>query len=188
MRRTAQAEVPGRPGYREHGERTRSVVLALLAPIFLVGLPALFVGLGARLDQHLRWVPAPPDPVTLMLGIPMVLAGLGLGVWSNYRLFTHGRGTPLPVMPTQVLITEAPYSCSRNPMALGAIVLYLGVAVLSRSMGAALLVGLASAALLAFIRFSEEPVLAARFGEAYRDYRRRTPFLVPRPPGLRRGG
>jgi protein-S-isoprenylcysteine O-methyltransferase Ste14 len=171
---------PGRGG-AEHSERTRSLVLVLLAPIFLVALPALFIGLGARLDEQLRWAPVPPEPANLILGIPLVLIGGGLGLWSNYRLFTTGRGTPLPVMPTHVLIVDPPYTRTRNPMALGAILLYLGVAVLVRSPGAALLVLLCTAGLLTYIRFAEEPVLAARFGQEYVDYRRRTPFLVPRP-------
>jgi protein-S-isoprenylcysteine O-methyltransferase Ste14 len=162
-------------------------VLVLLAPIFLVALPAAFVGFGARIDQHLQWAPVPPHPINAILGLPMILTGFALGLWSNYRLFTHGRGTPLPVMPTQELIVEPPYTRTRNPMALGAVAMYLGVAVLCRSPGAALLVGLCAAALLTYIRLGEEPVLVARFGQEYADYRRRTPFLVPRPRCRRRG-
>lgn len=176
---------PGGPGRGEHSERVRAVVLVLLAPIFLIALPVLFTGLGALLDQQLQWPPVPPLPVNLILGLPMVLSGGALGLWSNHRLFTTGRGTPLPVMPTQELIVEAPYTRTRNPMALGAIVMYLGVAVLIQSLGAVLVVLLCAAALLAYIRLFEERTTAARFGQAYLDYRRRTPFLVPRPPGCR---
>jgi len=38
---------------------------------------------------------------------------------------TRGRGTPLPVMPTQELLTEGPFRYSRNPMTLGTILAYL---------------------------------------------------------------
>lgn len=172
------------PGY---SERTRCVVLMVLAPVFVVALPALFVALGGALDQRMQWPAAPTEPANLVIGVPMVLAGIALGLWSNYRLFTAGRGTPLPLMPTQELVDEPPYTRSRNPMALGAISLYLGVGILVRSVGAVLVVLLCATALLTYIRLSEERVMTARFGAQYLQYRRRTPFLLPRMWTLRRG-
>lgn len=174
-----------RHGSREHSEGARSVTLILLAPVFLLALPCLFVGLGALVDRRMPWAPMPSPPVNLIAGLPLILAGCLLGLWSNYRLLTTGRGTPLPTMPTQQLIVEPPYTYSRNPMALGAIGMYVGVAVLFRSPGAMLLVLLCAAALLTYIRIGEERTLAARFGSGYVDYRRRTPFLIPRPRGRR---
>jgi protein-S-isoprenylcysteine O-methyltransferase Ste14 len=168
------------PRRHEHGPRARSVVLVLLAPVFLLGLPCLVVGLGARIDLLLQARPVPPVPVNLVVGILLIGAGCLLGLWSNERLFTAGRGTPLPVMPTQQLVVQPPYTYVRNPMALGAIAMYLGVALLFQSLGAILVVLLLSAALLAYIRLSEERQLVARFGRGYVEYRRRTPFLIPR--------
>jgi protein-S-isoprenylcysteine O-methyltransferase Ste14 len=171
----------------EHGQRSRSAVLILLAPVFLVALPALFIGLGTRVDQQMGRSPVPPPPANFIVGIPLILAGGALGLWSNHRIFTTGRGTPLPLMPTQELIIEPPYTFTRNPMALGAISLYLGFALLVRSLGTVLVVLLCAAALLTYIRFIEERELAAGFGPEYLDFRRRTPFLFPRMATLRRG-
>lgn len=168
------------PRRHEYGQRARSVVLVLLAPVFLLGLPFLVVGLGARIDRLLQMRPAPPVPVNLVVGLLLIGAGCLLGLWSNERLFTAGRGTPLPVMPTQELVVEPPYTYVRNPMALGAIGMYLGVALLFRSLGGILVVLILSAALLTYIRISEERQLVARFGRGYLEYRRRTPFLIPR--------
>ena len=67
-------------------------------------------------------------------------------------------------------------------MALGAIVLYLSVSLIMGSPGAALLVLLGAAVLLAYIRLVEEKEMVARFGDEYLVYRRRVPFLIP---GLR---
>lgn len=187
MPRSAQTNVPKARRGHEYSQRSRSVVLMLLAPIFLVALPALFIGLGARLDGLMDLPPGPPPPVNLIAGLPLILGGGALGLWCNYRLFTVGRGTPLPLMPTQELIVEPPYTWSRNPMALGAISAYLGVAILARSLGAAVVVLLCAAALLTYIRFGEERGMTARFGTQYLQYRRRTPFLVPRMSTLRRG-
>jgi len=39
--------------------------------------------------------------------------------------------------------------------------------------------------LLAYIRFIEEKELEVRFGQDYVDYKRTTPFLLPRGPLLR---
>ena len=187
MPRSAHTNVPKAPRGHEYSERSRSVVLILLAPIFLVALPALFIGLGARLDVLMDLPPGPPPPVNLIVGLPLILVGGALGLWSNYRLFTAGRGTPLPLMPTQELIVEPPYTWSRNPMALGAISGYLGVAALIRSLGAIVVVLMCAAALMTYVRFGEERGMAARFGTEYLQYRRRTPFLLPRMWTPRRG-
>ena len=187
MPTSAQTNAPRAWRGRAYSERSRSLVLLLLAPIFLIALPAVFIGLGARLDQQMNLPPGPPPPIHLIVGIPLTLAGGGLGLWSNHRLVTTGRGTPLPLMPTQELIAEPPYAWSRNPMALGAIGLYLGVATLVRSLGALVVVLLCGAALLTYIRFGEERGLAARFGTQYLQYRRRTPFLLPHMRTLCRG-
>jgi protein-S-isoprenylcysteine O-methyltransferase Ste14 len=111
----------------------------------------------------------------------VALSGWLLALWTIYVQFTLGRGTPVPVMATQELLVEPPYAYSRNPMALGAILAYLGASVAAGSAGAALLVGAAAGALLTYIRLFEEREMVARFGEAYLAYRRRTPFLLPGP-------
>lgn len=174
-----QTSQPGRRHSHEYSQRARSVLLLLLAPVFLFALPALFVALGAALDQRMQWPATPGQPANLIVGVPLILAGIALGLWSNYRIFTAGRGTPLPLMPTQELVVEPPYTCSRNPMALGAVSSYLGVATLFRSPGAMVVVLLCAAALLTYIRVVEERGMIARFGPSYLAYRQRTPFLFP---------
>jgi protein-S-isoprenylcysteine O-methyltransferase Ste14 len=163
----------------EYSPRTRFVAMLCLAPIFLFALPWLVVHLGARLDQRMQWTPVPSRPVNLIVGFLMILPSGLLGLWANHRQFTTGRGTPVPLMATQELIVEPPYTFSRNPMALGAIGLYLGVALLFQSIGAVILVLLFAAALLTYIRLGEEKEMVARFGPQYLAYRQRTPFLIP---------
>jgi protein-S-isoprenylcysteine O-methyltransferase Ste14 len=165
---------------REYGPKARLALLAVAGVVFLVILPWALVSLGARLDRALGWPALRYPPANAILGGLMVLAGWLLGLWTNYVQFTLGRGTPVPVMATQQLIVRPPYAYCRNPMALGAIVAYLGVSVVAGSPGAALLWLLGAVALLAYIRLVEEKEMAARFGEAYRAYRRRVPFIIPR--------
>ena len=154
--------------------------MLFLAPVFLFLLPCLFIRLGARLDQTMDWSPLPPPPVNFIVGLLLIVPSGMLGLWANHRQFTTGRGTPVPLMATQELIVEPPYTYTRNPMALGAIGMYLGVALLLRSLGAAIVVLLFAAALLAYIKRGEEREMVARFGPEYLAYRQRTPFLLPR--------
>jgi protein-S-isoprenylcysteine O-methyltransferase Ste14 len=83
-------------------------------------------------------------------------------------------------MATQQLIVQKPYNYCRNPMALGAIVLYLGVAILIGSISAVVLVLIWAVLLLVYIKFLEEKEMELRFGEAYREYRKQTPLFIPR--------
>jgi protein-S-isoprenylcysteine O-methyltransferase Ste14 len=117
-----------------------------------------------------------------IVGIIFLLAGAILGVWSNYVQFTIGRGTPIPLMATQELLIQKPYSYCRNPMALGTIIAYSGVAVILGSIPAFALVFLGSAILLTYIKFLEEKEMVARFGKPYEMYRKTTPFIFPRLP------
>ena len=167
---------------REYSPRQRMALLAVAGVFFIVILPLALIRLGGRLDRVLDWPAFLYPPANAILGGLLILAGWLLGIWANYVQFTLGRGTPVPVMATQKLIICPPYSYCRNPMALGAIVAYLGVSVVAGSPGAALLWFLGAAVLLAYIRLVEEKEMVARFGDEYLVYRRRVPFLIP---GLR---
>ncbi len=170
---------------REHGESARIAVMLPLGPVFLALLPAFVAGVGRRLDRRLGLRP-------LRIGIPgrvvgglLTAAGFSLGWWSVYTQLDRGRGTPLPMMPTRRLLTDGPFRYCRNPMTLGTILAYLGIAVAARTTAGIGLVLSLCAGLLVYLKRLEEPELAERFGEAYAAYRRTTPFLVPRLPGRR---
>ena len=83
-------------------------------------------------------------------------------------------------MATQELVVHPPYSYCRNPMALGAIALYLGLAIWLASPAAVDLVLLGAALLLTYIKFIEEQEMELRFGDGYVAYRQKTPFIIPR--------
>ena len=78
-------------------------------------------------------------------------------------------------------MTEGPFRYSRNPMTLGTILAYLGLAVVAGTTAGTVLVVSLAASLLVYLTRLEEGELAERFGEAYLAYRRETPFIVPRP-------
>ena len=86
----------------------------------------------------------------------------------------------MPLMATQKLIIQPPYTYCRNPMALGAIGMYLGAAILFRSIGAVTMVLLFASWLLIYIKRVEEKEMQSRFGQEYQTYKDQTSFLIPR--------
>ena len=65
-------------------------------------------------------------------------------------------------------------------MALGAIVFYIAISVWMGSVIALGLTVVVSCLFLIYIKMVEEKELEKRFGEEYRMYKRRTPFLIPK--------
>ncbi len=165
---------------QEYSPGRRLAALVMEGVVFLGILPAALAAFSSLLDRLLGWPPLAFGAANLILGSGLVAAGFLLGWWSVYVQFTVGRGTPVPVMATQQLIVQRPYSYCRNPMALGAIVAYLGVATLIGSLSAIALVLIGAALLLTYIKLLEEKEMESRFGEPYREYRKRTPFIIPR--------
>ena len=81
------------------------------------------------------------------------------------------------------LVTDGPFRWIRNPLYTAGALLFTGLGLISAS--GFLLVGAPVALVLVTIRLpSEEAELEKRFGDAYRDYVRRTGRFLPR---LRRG-
>jgi protein-S-isoprenylcysteine O-methyltransferase Ste14 len=164
----------------EYSLEKRLAAMPFLGIIFLGILPAGLVYLSRLLDNMFDLPSLAFGVINVILGCVLIGVGILLGLWSNYVQFTVGRGTPVPVMATQQLLTQKPYSYCRNPMALGAILLYLGVAILIGSISAVGLVVLFAVILLFYIKFLEEKEMELRFGDAYREYRKQTPFIIPR--------
>lgn len=117
------------------------------------------------------------DPVDLggwriPVGWTLVLLFVGWNGWSLWLFGRHQTGL-LPGQATQAMIEEGPYRLSRNPLYLGLLVLYVGLALLAPTVWG--LLALPAAVLLVLwgaIR-PEETFLHERFGTAYDDYARR---------------
>ena len=163
----------------EHPESTRTRVVMLLGPVFLGLLPAIVAGVGPRVDGRLGRQPLGPGAAARIVGGLLAVGGFSLGIWSVQAQVDRGRGTPLPMAPTQELLTDGPFRYCRNPMTLGAILAYLGIAIAARTTAGIALVLAFGASLLAYLKFLEEPELAERFGAQYLRYKRATPFIIP---------
>lgn len=133
-----------------------------------------------RLDPLLGLAPLPWRPLTLALGALLAVPGLFLLAGSNRLLRSLGNGANAFRLTRQVVAHDL-YRLTRNPMSLG---YYLATVSLSLLVGSSaltgyVLLGIIPAHLL-FLKFFEERELALRFGDAYREYQQRVPFLIPR--------
>lgn len=148
--------------------------------VFAYLIPLLIVKQGPRLDAILNLPAISPGIIRIFSGAILVLAGSFYALWSILSQLLRAGGTPLPVIPTQRLLVNGPFKQSRNPMTFGTILLYLGVGIISGSISSVILVLLFGGLLAVYLKLVEERELTARFGQEYLDYKRRTPFLIPR--------
>ncbi len=121
-----------------------------------------------------------PQVLTQVAGLALLAVGGLLFVASLRHLAGAGCGTLAPWDPPRRLVVRGPYRYVRNPMISGVGLLLLGeaAALLSRAHLTWALLFLGVNALQ--IPLVEEPALRKRFGEAYREYCRHVPRLVPR--------
>lgn len=162
------------------GPVAQAFILTLAGFLFLVLLPGLFVVACPRLDRWLGLSVVSSGPVWLAVGAVLFVPGAVLALSSVATQLTRGRGTPVPMLPTQTLLTVGPYRYTRNPMTLGTVLAYLGIAVGAASVtGVVLVLGLGGL-LVVYLKRVEEGELAERFGEEYVRYRATVPFMFPR--------
>lgn len=113
-----------------------------------------------------------------MSGVVMIALGIIGRLWAN--LYIAGR-------KSQTVVTDGPYSITRNP-------LYLFSALAAGGVGAqigsfATTIGFAALCALAFhvVILREERFLTAAFGKPYEDYMRKVPRFFPKPWLYREG-
>ena len=156
--------------------------MLLAGVLFLYLLPRLIAGGGSFLDQQLGLQPFNFGAINSILGISMMIVGFYFGFWSIHAQLTRAQGTPLPMLPTQKLLTDGPFRFCRNPMTFGTIVAYTGIGVYARTIsGIGIVLGFGMLLML-YLKLLEEKELAERFGEAYLKYKQEVPFIIPRLP------
>ena len=167
---------------KEHSAGTRIAATLMAGVIFVILLPYVVIVVGPALDRYLGLEGLQTGVLGIVLGGLMLLLGIFFGMWSNYTQLTIGRGTPLPVMPTQELLTSGPFAYCRNPMTLGTILAYLGLGIMVGTVAGVAIVLVLAGLLLFYLKRIEERELAERFGDAYLAYKREVPFIIPSLP------
>ena len=128
------------------------------------------------------WLTFSAATVVLLL-VALVFTGLGawLRIWGS--AYVGSRVVKSPAMhgagpDGRGMLADGPYRRTRNPLYLGTLLHTLGVAILMPPSGTIFAVSL----LWIFqvrLAMAEEPYLAARFGQAYIDYKAAVPRFLP---------
>lgn len=143
------------------------------------GIGVFYPGL-TKYDALLGMPSLPARPVWIGVGAVLLLGGMTLLVGSNRFLMKKGRGAAAFLL-TECLVSDGLYGRSRNPMSLGFYAVCLSVGMIAGSLAVTLGALLVIVPVHLFnLKYFEERELELRYGDAYADYRRRVPFLIPR--------
>jgi len=135
-----------------------------------------------HLDELVGLEPLPLKPLFLIAGIILAIPGLYFLGISNKLLRSLGSGANAFRLTKQIVEKDI-YKYIRNPMSLGYYLFSLSVGLMSGStlFTLSVLLGLIPAHVF-FLKFFEELELELRFGESYKEYKQKVPFLIPKLP------
>ena len=106
------------------------------------------------------------------LGIVLIGAGLGFGLWAR-MLFVQVGTTVKPFQESSELVVQGPFHITRNPMYLSLTTLLLGLGILLGSLTPFFVIPFFVWIINRRFIPAEESMLERRFGESYRAYRGR---------------
>jgi len=144
------------------------------------GLISIFYPGLTHLDGLVGINPLPLKPVFLIAGIILAIPGLYFLIISNKVLRDLGSGANAFRLTKQTVESDI-FKYTRNPMSLGYYLFSLGIGFISGStlVTGVVLLGLVPAHIF-FLKFFEELELELRFGESYKQYKQKVPFLIPK--------
>lgn len=156
----------------DHGEARGGWFTASYAAVFFFLAPGTTAGL-------VPWLITGWEDPDGLLGAVLVVLGLVAAAACFARFVREGRGTPAPSAPTERLVVGGLYRYVRNPMYLAVASMIGGQALLFRSWGVVLWLGVFLLAVFAFVRGYEEGALTEQFGDEYVAYRAAVPGWWP---------
>ncbi len=125
----------------------------------------------------LAWRFLPRHSSVVWLGASLILAGVAVAIWARWNL---GRNwsDKIVLKVDHELIQSGPYRYLRHPIYTGVLLAVAGTALtIGEWRGVAALVLLGTNY---YVKASkEEKILAANFGEAFAEHKRRTGFFLP---------
>jgi protein-S-isoprenylcysteine O-methyltransferase Ste14 len=113
---------------------------------------------------------ARPTLFSILLGVALVVTGMGIRIWAAGFLEKGG-----------ALCTDGPYRYVRHPLYAGSILAALGFVVMMNVIWGWVVILPSFLALYAAQVVAEERHLRSRYGEAYAEFARSVPMLVPLP-------
>ena len=135
----------------------------------IIYLAAIAVSVLLNLLHPLPWFGQPLSGILFALGWLMIAAFVALNI-SAIRAMRRAGTTVRPDRGTDHLVTDGPFSFTRNPLYVAGTMLVLGIGLVSGIVWFLLLAFLAAFTVQKLAIEREERHLRARFGEAYLDY------------------
>jgi len=167
---------------RDPSPRSAEWLTTFLHALIMALLGSAFIRAGMTYEAWRVWlIPLPPA-----VGIILVIVTGTAAAMAVLNLALRGLGAPFGIALSRRLAVDWLYAWTRNPMVLATLPLLLSIGLWIQSLGFLLwILLLVMPALLFFVVVYEERELEIRFGEGYREYRARTPLLIPRRPARR---
>lgn len=114
------------------------------------------------------------------VGLLPIVTGVLVVAVGTTSFAVVGKGTPSPLDPPRLLVTQGVYSLVRNPLYLGALLILLGESLFFGSLAILVYALLLWLCFHIFILFYEEPALSRKFGDAYGEYCKEVPRWLPK--------
>ena len=146
--------------------------VAIKPPLLFLGA----LGLGCLLSLVFPIGPGlgSANGVAVAAGLGLAGAGLALIVVSGMA-FQRAGTSVVPTQPSTALVTNGPYAVTRNPIYIGFVLVYFGLAIVLTSAWMLLLLIPTLIVLQRGVVEREEVYLEEKFGAAYRKYQERVP-------------
>ena len=112
------------------------------------------------------------SPIANILGLFIVFSGLMFS-GPALRQFFLTKNSILPIKPASTLQTSGVYTISRNPMYLGLMLVYLGMAFIFGNWWTLFLIPALIGAIQYFVIVREERYLLRAFGDSYTEYKKK---------------
>jgi len=134
----------------------------ILAPPPLIF--AVFFAIGYFTRDLLPQIEAP-----LWFFVSLIVAGFAFGGAAAWRM-VRAKTSVDPYEATTAIVTTGPFRVTRNPLYVSLTLVYVGFALLCRSLSALALLPIVIAVMTYGVIRREERYLATKFGEEYLDY------------------
>ena len=134
-------------------------------PLFYVVIFAV-----GRLVQWFFPLPGLPAALSRVGGATFVAAGILLCLWS-IAVFWRARTSLVPIKPSTTLVIAGPYRFTRNPMYLGLLLVYVGMALWTNVLWGLMLLPLVVTVVQRLVIQKEERYLERKFGAEFLHYK-----------------
>ncbi len=138
----------------------------------IIYLAAIVVSILLNILYPIPWFGQPLSGILFAIGWLMIAAFVALNI-SALRALRRVQTTVRPDRGTDHLVTDGPFSFTRNPLYLAGAILILGIGLVSGIVWFLVLAIFAAFAVQKLAIEREERHLQARFGKIYLDYARR---------------